>query len=47
VADALLLAVHHIAVDGWSLEPLLGDLALAYDAAVAGRRPSAAELPLQ
>ncbi|MFF8593302.1 condensation domain-containing protein [Streptomyces sp. NPDC015220] len=45
--DALLLAVHHIAVDGWSLEPLLDDLAAAYDAALAGKRPTAGELPVQ
>lgn len=45
--DALLLAVHHIAVDGWSLEPLLDDLAVAYDAALRRRRPSADELPVQ
>jgi non-ribosomal peptide synthetase component F len=45
--DALLLVVHHIAVDGWSLGPLLDDLALAYDAALDGKQPSADELPLQ
>ncbi|MEU8591498.1 condensation domain-containing protein [Streptomyces sp. NPDC048664] len=45
--DALLLVVHHIAVDGWSLQPLLDDLAVAYDAALEGKRPPADELPLQ
>lgn len=45
--DALLLTVHHIAVDGWSLDPLLDDLAVAYDAALAGKSPSAEELPVQ
>ncbi|WSQ10713.1 condensation domain-containing protein [Streptomyces sp. NBC_01231] len=45
--DALLLAVHHIAVDGWSLDPLLDDLSAAYQAALEGRRPSVDELPVQ
>ncbi|MGW5231243.1 condensation domain-containing protein [Streptomyces nodosus] len=45
--DALLLVVHHIAMDGWSLQPLLDDLAVAYDGALEGKRPSADELPVQ
>ncbi|MFD0372183.1 condensation domain-containing protein [Streptomyces sp. NPDC059071] len=40
--DAVLLTVHHIAVDGWSLAPLFDDLARAYEAAAAG---DPAELP--
>ncbi|MGV9362482.1 condensation domain-containing protein [Amycolatopsis sp. NPDC003731] len=35
--DAVLLVLHHIAFDGWSLGRLGTDLALAYDAAVRGR----------
>ncbi|MGW5748908.1 condensation domain-containing protein, partial [Amycolatopsis sp. NPDC003861] len=35
--DAVLLVLHHIAFDGWSLGRLGTDLALAYDAAVHGR----------
>ncbi|WP_027945624.1 non-ribosomal peptide synthetase [Amycolatopsis taiwanensis] len=45
--DAMLLCVHHIAMDGWSSGPLLSDLDRAYRAALAGREPGFAELPLQ
>ncbi|MFL6137849.1 MAG: amino acid adenylation domain-containing protein [Frankiaceae bacterium] len=34
--DSLLIALHHIAFDGWSLSTLLDDLLEAYEAALAG-----------
>ncbi len=43
----LVLAVHHHAVDEWSLPSVLGDLSTAYQARVAGEEPGWAPLPMQ
>ncbi|WP_019630457.1 amino acid adenylation domain-containing protein [Actinomadura atramentaria] len=43
----LLLVLHHIAADEWSQARLVGDLAAAYAARRAGRRPDWRPLPVQ
>ncbi|MGW2090116.1 amino acid adenylation domain-containing protein, partial [Streptomyces sp. NPDC001880] len=45
--QVLVLVLHHIAADGWSMAPLLRDLTDAYAGRLAGREPGWAALPVQ
>ncbi|WP_370124305.1 amino acid adenylation domain-containing protein, partial [Streptacidiphilus sp. MAP12-33] len=46
-AHVFVLLVHHIAGDGWSMGPLLRDLAAAYESRRDGAAPAWAPLPVQ
>jgi amino acid adenylation domain-containing protein len=45
--QVLMITMHHIVCDGWSMGVLMRDLSEMYDARTAGRVPSLPELPIQ
>lgn len=45
--NILLLTLHHICADGWSMDVLLKDLAFFYESAVTGRTGDIRTLPIQ
>jgi len=45
--DLLLITIHHIIADGWSMGVLFRELEACYRAGVAGASPHLAELPIQ